>query len=81
MSSTTLNIDDNINVVHWPACEADAPIGWHWGAHVSLGSRGTGYFLIRDSDDATLIAVQRPDIQEVPTSADLHEAMRPRGEP
>jgi len=81
MSTVTLGIDDNINVIHWPACEADAPAGWHWGTHVSLGSRGSGYFLIRDSDDATLIAVQRPDIQEVPTSADLQEALRPRGEP
>jgi len=81
MSTVTLGIDDNINVIAWPACEADAPAGWHWGAHVSLGSRGTGSYMIRDADDATLIALQRPDIQERPTVADLHEALRPRGEP
>ena len=78
MSSTTLGIDDSINTIIWPSCEDDAPAGWHWGAHVSLGSRGTGFYLVRDADDATLIALQRPDVEEVPTAVDLQAALRPR---
>lgn len=77
---STIDLDATEPTIVWPACEAEAPAGWHWGRHVSLGARGTGYYLIRDADDATLIALQRPDIQEVPTEEDLHEALRPRDE-
>ena len=73
----TTDLDATENTIHWPACEDDAPEGWHWGRHVTLGWRGNGYYLIRNSDGACVIALQRPDIHEIPTESDLQEAVRP----
>lgn len=50
--------------INWPAGVNALLDGWHWGAHVSLVGSGDGYYLIRDEDDATVIAIQRPDMTE-----------------
>lgn len=73
MSLTTTILDRDYPTITWPESVDDAPSGWHWGAHVSLGARGTGYYLIRDGGDETVIAIQRPDLSEddVPSESEI----------
>lgn len=40
----------------------DLPAGYRWGAHWSAAGR-SGYYVIRESDDASVRAVCRPDIE------------------
>jgi hypothetical protein len=63
--------------ITWPESVDAPPAGWHWGRHVSLGATGSGYYLIRDSDGAALIALQRPDLgdDDVPTDVEIAAAL------
>lgn len=69
---------DSAPTLDWPEGVRTPPAGWRWGRHVSMGSFGTGYFLIRDVDGATLIARQRPDLasDDLPTDNELEELLR-----
>jgi len=69
------DLDVNENTILWPESEDSPPDGWHWGRHVSLGPIGGGYYLVRDIDDAVLIAVQRPDLNDIPTEIELQAAL------
>ena len=75
MSLTTDMIADDATI-NWPESVDDAPEGWHWGRHVSLGATGTGYYLISDDEDAVIIAIQRPDLYDAPGNDELHAAIR-----
>lgn len=59
---STIDLDATEPTIQWPACVDDAPAGFRWGRHVSLGACGEAYYLIRESDGAAVIAVQRPDL-------------------
>jgi len=64
-----------VPTVAWPH-KAPAPDGWRFGRHVSLGygeSGDTGYWLIRESDDAALIARWRVDLdaEDAPSAEEL----------
>lgn len=74
--TTTLNLVTN-QTIPWPESVNDAPAGWRWGARVELGARGYGYYMIREEDDATLIAIQRQDLTEedVPDEHELEYAL------
>lgn len=73
--SLTNDVSPGAPVIYWPESVNDAPDGWTWGRHVSCGATGDGYYLIRESDDATLIAIQRPDLDDVPTTDELDAAL------
>jgi hypothetical protein len=74
----TTDLTATENTIPWPESVDAPPAGWHWGRHVSLGAHGAGYYLIRDRDDATLIAIQRPDLgdDDVPTDDEIEAALR-----
>lgn len=60
--------------IHWPASVHRAPPGWRWGAHTS-GPGWEGYYLLGEDcrEGATLLAVQRPDMnaEDAPTADEL----------
>jgi hypothetical protein len=75
--SLTTDLDATEPTIAWPDSANDAPDGWHWGRHVSLGALGTGYYLICDADGATCIAIQRPDLDadDAPSEEEIRSAI------
>ena len=53
-----------------------APTGYHFGAHATVRS-GSGYYLIRDTDGASVVAIEDPslDSDEAPSVEEIDEAM------
>ena len=54
--------------------DARLPSGYRYGAHVS-GPGWSGYYVIRESDDARCIAGQTPESTEPPTADDIDDAI------
>jgi hypothetical protein len=62
--------------IDWPASVSTAPAGYKFGAHTTVPG-GEAYHLIREADDRSILAVQRPDLDEddAPDSEALDELL------